>query len=443
MNLTKILYDNIDCTKEIVRLFNIGYTKICISNDFLTCVQPESKKNLVVRFKDGTQFKCNENRWLNLSDLCQIRKVTYAHQDLTAFITQYFNNGNTHLKIKTMQKHQNITNKIRVEFLNGRKKKFKDVLKIHQLLKNINPPKYLQKPVDPHKLDNVCVVCMQKNETDIIELWVDYYLKFIPADNIYILDNLSNPETLYLLQQIQKKGINVIYGITDFSTKAKQCLAVINEIKGKKSHINLVLPLDMDEFLVAYKNNLPTFKTDDIVNVIHTLPYSERYLYDGWYDSLMFKSNETVKTLETITPINRILTPSVDTKSFFRVSTLVDLDQGFHFGEVQSGISYALPVHLARIHYHHRDAQQNVDRMINICEGYGYITNHQIDVNKIRTLVQSGPKNGIHRLIELSNWLDDRGCFIKDPKTTNYLKIPILHQIVYQNNLPEIVLNIK
>lgn len=442
MNITKILYDTIDCTKEIIQFFNIGYTKICVSNGFLSCVQQGSKKELVVRFKGGTQFKCNENQWLNLSDLFQIRKVIYGHHDLTTFVTQYFNNGNTYLKNNMIQ-NQNITDKIRVEFLNGKKKKFKNVLKIRHLLKNINPPKCLQKHGDPHKLDNVCIVCMQKNETDIIELWVDYYLKFIPADNIYILDNLSNPETLRLLKQTQKKGINVIYGITDFSTKAKQCLSVINKIKEKKSHINLVLPLDMDEFLVAYKNNLPTFKTDDIVNILHTLPYSERYIYDGWYDSLMFKPNETIKTLETITPINQILTPSVDTKSFFRVSTLVDLDQGFHIGEVQSGISYALPVHLARIHYHHRDAQQNVDRMINICEGYGYITNHKIDANKIKELAQSGSKNGIHRLIELSSWLDNKNCFIKDPKTTNYLKIPTLHQIVHQNNLPAIVPNIK
>lgn len=95
------------------------------------------------------------------------------------------------------------------------------------------------------------VLAMVKNESDIIEAFVRHNLQF--ADELFILDNGSTDNTLFILQSLKNEGLP-IHLYQDFSTGyLQQSLStqLLHEVK-KSTNADIFMFLDADEFICIH-----------------------------------------------------------------------------------------------------------------------------------------------------------------------------------------------
>lgn len=89
------------------------------------------------------------------------------------------------------------------------------------------------------------IFCMVKNEEDIIQYFLDYHINIV--DSITLIDNGSSDKTLEIAK---KYPIKIIENSSSFSEKA---LIISNLMQN--SYYDILIPLDIDEFLILDKDN--------------------------------------------------------------------------------------------------------------------------------------------------------------------------------------------
>ena len=100
-----------------------------------------------------------------------------------------------------------------------------------------------------NKKKKIVVVSITKVEDDILESFVRHSLTF--ADEILIANNAGTEETNVILQNLLQEGLPII--VKDFSTVGFEHAEIMNQLvyeAVRDLHADLILPLDVDEFLV-------------------------------------------------------------------------------------------------------------------------------------------------------------------------------------------------
>ena len=103
-------------------------------------------------------------------------------------------------------------------------------------------------------MKKIFIYCMQKDEDDILEQWIEYHSSIVNIENIYLIDNLSvNEKTKEILNKYNKKGLNVLTK-DNYKNKGDYIYELIKE-NNRKFGIHIAIPLDLDEFIafVSYK----------------------------------------------------------------------------------------------------------------------------------------------------------------------------------------------
>lgn len=101
----------------------------------------------------------------------------------------------------------------------------------------------------------IAVVCMVKNEKDILHHWLDYHSALFGASSIVVLDNYSTDEkTLDILSEWSNRGLHVLYDQGPYVKMGDLAYAAL--MKLFPSH-QLAIPLDIDEFLIVYRHGVP------------------------------------------------------------------------------------------------------------------------------------------------------------------------------------------
>lgn len=108
------------------------------------------------------------------------------------------------------------------------------------------------------------IYTMQKNESDILEEWILYHSKITDISNIYIIDNISTDKSIDILLKYKNKGLNIYTeNYTDYKKKG---LYILQLIKHTSSNNDIVIPLDIDEFIgyidIDNVENLNEFEID-------------------------------------------------------------------------------------------------------------------------------------------------------------------------------------
>lgn len=97
--------------------------------------------------------------------------------------------------------------------------------------------------------EKIVVVSMAKNEADIIESFVRYYMTFV--DGIIIVDHNSDDDTGKILTELQKEYPSLIVDqLKTIEHIQSEVMTNLVKIAAHELGADLILPLDIDEFLI-------------------------------------------------------------------------------------------------------------------------------------------------------------------------------------------------
>lgn len=221
---------------------------------------------------------------------------------------------------------------------------------------------------------------MVKNENDIIEYWIKYHGKLFGYSNLYIVDNMSNDGTYEIIEFYQNYGVN-IFREKNYKEKGDIMTRLIKETKD----YDIAFPLDIDEFIVHYKEKERKVDPEKSVvylqDLIKTNIFKKHKVFKANYINSMIsdKDKNGYKNALVETEYGRYDDYGSHAKSFLNVSTWDDvLDHGNHFPTDDYYLS-----EICLVHYHTRSTDQMIKKVENNVEGLGYPIN---DLNFLESL---------------------------------------------------------
>jgi hypothetical protein len=171
-------------------------------------------------------------------------------------------------------------------------------------------------------MSKIAILTMQKNESVILPMWVDYYSKIFGIENLFVFDNGSTiQEVKEYLNRIKLQGCNIIAADerSDFQNKGRLLLRKARELF--LQGFDFAYFADADEFLIVVDNEVPQIKKEEILIKFDELVKAESAITRiglGW-----FNIPNTSKLY-----LDKYGTQKVILRS--DVSNEVDLDLGFH-----------------------------------------------------------------------------------------------------------------
>lgn len=185
----------------------------------------------------------------------------------------------------------------------------------------------------------IAVISMQKNEVELLPIWLDYYRQLVGASNIYLIDNGSDfDSTKAALADARTSGVNVLDhpGHDAFLRKG----SLIQDLaRSLEAEYDIILPIDGDEFL--------TMK--EAPGALLDLATLQREVAG-------FLRSDRDYALITCHFLNIAHTPFVVRrhfrKVFIRPTTEFNLNRGFHYRVDQAAEGYESG--LAYLHFHHK-----------------------------------------------------------------------------------------
>jgi hypothetical protein len=184
---------------------------------------------------------------------------------------------------------------------------------------------------------------MQKNEVDLLPLWLGYHASLFGAENLVVIDNGSfEPEVLSELVRAERRGTRVLRefsGNDSFENKGEIVGSLIAEYEST-GRFDVFFPLDCDEFIGVHVDGEAYFDQSAIFHELEqrrseTGPLKiagSYYNFPG--------------------PGNRFLFFD-EAKVFFNAGTFSFIDGGFHSG-VSKLQTPELRTNIVHVHYQHK-----------------------------------------------------------------------------------------
>ncbi len=217
------------------------------------------------------------------------------------------------------------------------------------------------------KPNKIVVVSVTKIESDIIESFVRHSFSF--ADEILIANNGSNDGAKEILQKLQEEGLPLHVKDLDYQVEfdhAKMMLSLVRDAVADYG-ADVVLPLDIDEFLVNTENKIPCREILQVLNCDKTymLQMSNYKLLEPYEDSMSFLLDRDCirESLDTFRVGKVIVGAELARKESFR------LLQGCHeaYWETENGntgIPYEKVPFLHIAHFHLRSSKRYIAKSV-------------------------------------------------------------------------------
>ncbi|KHM52484.1 hypothetical protein NZ47_04625 [Anaerovibrio lipolyticus] len=172
--------------------------------------------------------------------------------------------------------------------------------------------------------EKIIVVSMAKNEADIIESFVRYYMTF--ADGIIIVDHNSDDDTGKILAELQKEYPSLIVDqLKTIEHVQSEVMTNLVKIAANELGAGWVLPLDIDEYLIprdgADCRSLLNNITDDVIS----LNWIEHELVDMEHERDVFLLNRLCNRSSKVNVMTKIFL-----KGSFVQNNNIRLIQGNH-----------------------------------------------------------------------------------------------------------------
>ena len=209
-----------------------------------------------------------------------------------------------------------------------------------------------------------------KDEVDIVHTWVHHHASLFGYESLFVIDNNSTDGTYEVLQQLSRRyGIRVSRDSSSFKAKAALMTSLI---RAQAAHYTLVLPIDVDEYLVACDKR--AMAVTAVCAHLDALPlnYSSyklatlwpRITVDGGYATAPLDAQLASFEIGQFTKWQM-------GKTFFSTAAgpIPTLDRGFHMERLAYRSYFTM---LCLAHYHTRNAEQLSRKTVNAWRGYGY-----------------------------------------------------------------------
>jgi hypothetical protein len=196
--------------------------------------------------------------------------------------------------------------------------------------------------------NSVAVYMMQKNEIDLLPLFISYYGYLFGYKSLYIFDNGSDEYMASILENAIELGCSVNFDYKspkDFENKG----AIIGDHINKNiNEFDIALPLDCDEFIVL----------EGINN-----RFIDKSLFNEYFSSLEngahFVAN---RYLNNPYKKNKFYKPTKNSKLFFKGCKVKIKDVGFHKADLPFGTSIFKDGALAYFEFHNRSYHELIER---------------------------------------------------------------------------------
>lgn len=214
------------------------------------------------------------------------------------------------------------------------------------------------------------IFTMVKDECDIIEDWIIYHSKIFGLENIFVIDNLSTDGTYEIVQKYMAKGLKAVQ-YPEYRFKG----LYMTELMSEYHQNEILMPIDIDEFICLFKNNVIITEKDSILNYIKNLP--EHKLYKMHYILANVQDENGYEGVNALTgaylDINKNLL-----KSFISAKFKQRIDHGNHMP-----FNDYILTDLALVHYHFRNIEQFKKKVLNNVIGLGHKAD---DLNYLQNL---------------------------------------------------------
>ena len=104
--------------------------------------------------------------------------------------------------------------------------------------------------VNGKNLVSIKIFTIQRDEDDILEDWLRYHIYLFGKENIYVIDHKSKKSR----ETIKKYGVNLILYDGPFENYGKARI-LTNTIHKYSENSKLVIPIDIDEFIVYFERD--------------------------------------------------------------------------------------------------------------------------------------------------------------------------------------------
>lgn len=246
------------------------------------------------------------------------------------------------------------------------------------------------------------IICatMVKDESDIVEKWIQYYGKIFSFPSLYIIDNYSTDGTYEICKKYISKGVKV-FQEKEYERKGEFMTKIKNSIQ-----CDFFLPIDIDEFIVYFDNKETFIRCDNIIE--YFIELQNTYPNDA-----LFKMTEIHPILTNNKP--ELLTQFthgnftdiyIMSKSFLQsknIKLTLPIDHGNHMPTDKY-----ISTKLAIIHYHNRSEAQIRKKITNNVIGLGY----KIELGFLKNLFKKNGNNlfhGKHHVLHAISILENPG----------------------------------
>ena len=256
---------------------------------------------------------------------------------------------------------------------------------------------------------NVTLITFQKNEFDIINEWMEYHTYIFGVENVILIDNFSDDKrVIESLKNWEQKGVKIIWDQGPYNHKGNLILQA-----GKNSKKDILIPIDIDEFLAIFdENGIPIISKDLILREVRRFQNSafSSLGLRPYYNSISINTNDTLGSLEYF--LKNSYTEK-HAKKMVKTDHILKIDHGSHKIQFIDDTLYqqSSTKRLGYLHYHHRGPERTLQRALIDAIGFGYLPVIKIDqIHKYRSTIYNNIQRrvpGNHKLTQLLAYIDE------------------------------------